>query len=137
MSRISQLERVVFALIESQESAHSGGAGTPLDLDDELIGEVEEDWFKPVALKDIDSDDIEEEMEAILAQLEPEDEKDVEVFAFEIAPGDDPIGYLVWLVDHAGDQGHIILDTDGVVVESGASQYELPLDVLRREGGSS
>ena len=131
MTLISQLERVIYALIESQESAQGGGAGTPLDLDDELIGEVEEDWFRPIQRQDIDSDDIEEELESVLEQLEPDDPKDVEIFYFEVATGDDPLGYLVWIVDRNGDQAQIILDTDGVVVESGAGEYTLPDDVLR------
>ena len=57
--------------------------------------------------------------------------KDVEIFYFEVATGDDPLGYLVWIVDRNGDQAQIILDTDGVVVESGAGEYTLPDDVLR------
>lgn len=132
MTLISQLERVIYALIESHESTQGGDAGTPLDLDDELIGEVEEDWFRPIAFGDIDSDDIDQEMGTVLEQLEPEDPKNVESFCFEVSPGDEPIGYLVWVADRGGDQGYIILDTDGVVVESGAGEYTLPDDVLRR-----
>jgi len=130
MSGMSQLERVVYALIESQDSAQSGGAGTPLDLDDELIGEVEDDWFKTIALKDIDSDDLEDEMASIIEQLEPDDPKAIKTYAFVVATAEDPLGWLVWIVDPEGDQGYIILDTDGVVEESGAGDYTLPSDWL-------
>ncbi len=125
---MSQLERVVYALIESQDSAQGGGAGTPLDLEDELIGEVEDDWFKTVALSDIDSDDLEDEMTSVIEQLDPDDPKALRTYAYEVATGDDPLGWLVWIIDPEGDQGYVILDDDGVVDESGAGKYALPDD---------
>lgn len=127
---MSQLERVVYALIESQDSAQGGGAGTPLDLDDELIGELEDDWFKTIKLSDIDSDDLEEEMTSVIEQLDPEDPETLRTYAFEVATGDDPLGWLIWIVDPDGDQGYVILDEDGVVDESGAGKYTLPDDWL-------
>ena len=127
---MSQLERVVYALIESQDSAQDGGAGTPLHLDDELIGELEDDWFKTVKLSDIDSDDLEDEMTSVIEQLEPDDPNAIVTHAYEVATGDEPLGWLIWIIDPDGDQGYVILAGDGVVNESGAGKYTLPDDWL-------
>ena len=76
----------------------------------------------------IDSDDLEDEMTSVIEQLDPDDPKALRTYAYEVATGDDPLGWLVWIIDPEGDQGYVILDDDGVVDESGAGKYALPDD---------